>query len=586
MQDVNSKLLEDEFSPKARVVNIKKLKNENFDILIIGGGAVGAGTACEAISRGFKVALIEMGDFGSGTSSKTSKLLHGGLRYLEKLNVGLVFEALKDRNILFNKAPYIAKAIPFIVPVYKGYKEPLFVINIGLAMYDVLSSISNKAIEKWHKYLNKKGLKELEPSIRDEGLKGGVKYFDGFCDDARLTLEVIKTAAKKDTATIANYIKVTGFKINDEDKDKNIVRTAIVKDVLSGEEFEIKAKRIVNASGPWVDAVNNLEDKNYVNKLKPTKGIHIIVPKLTQDNALLLKTHKKPVRWIFIIPYGEHSIIGTTDTESTLPENDYSFLDNDNYATKEEVQYLIDAANHFYPSAKLTEKDIISSFGGWRPLVAPPKHKKFKESDISRRHEIFETKSGIICITGGKLTTYMSMSKDVVDHLVQKEEFSFYKDAPYKFLNLSNWQLSKEFDEFLKNELAKHKTEDHKIVETLINKYGTEYHKIFRIMEVNTVLKEKIKDLSDNISCFKAEILYSVLFEMSLTVKDFMMRRHRIILQDKNQGLNAVNEIAEIMSYAIKDNLCFEDDERIDWVKKQVQEYKEEVEKINNYRKG
>jgi len=582
MQDTNLKLIEDEFSPKVRLLNIKKLKSEDFDVLIIGGGVVGAGTSCEAISRGFKVALVEMGDFASGTSSKTSKLLHGGLRYLEKLNFNLVFESLKDRNFLFNKAPYIAKAIPFILPVYKEYKEPLFFINLGLWVYDVLSSISKKALEKWHKSLSKKALKNLEPSIRSDGLKGGIKYIDGFCDDARLTLEIIKTAARKGFATIGNYLKVIGF---EKDKD-GIVRVAIVKDILTGEEFKIKAKRIINASGPWVDSINSIDDNKYINKLKPTKGTHIIVPKLTQDNALLLKTHKEPFRWIFIIPYGGYSIVGTTDDESKLEEDNYSFLDNENYATKEEVKYLLEAVNFYYPSANLSEKDIISTFAAWRPLISPPKHKKFKESDISRKHEIFETKSGIVCIAGGKLTTYMSMSKDIIDYLVQKEEFSFYKDATYKFLNLSNWQLSKDFDKFIKSELEKYKQEDCEIIKALINKYGTEYHKIFRMMELTPILKEKVKNLSENILCFKAEILYSVLFEMSLTLKDFMMRRNRIILQDKNQGLNAVAEIAEIMSHAIKDNLSLDEDSRLNWVKKQVKEYIEEVEKINNYRKG
>ena len=250
-------LMENEFSSRSRQKNIKKLKSEIFELLIIGGGITGAGTACEAVTRGLKTALVEMNDYASGTSSKSSKLLHGGLRYLEHFKIKLVFESLKDRNQLFKRIPHIAKPLSFIAPVYKGYKETVFILNLGVSMYDLLSFASRNMVTKIHRLLTGKGIIKYEPEIRSDGLKGGIQYFDGNCDDARLTLETIKTAARKGV-TIANYIKIIGFEKDIHGKAK----TAIAKDLSTGEEFKIKADMILNAAGPWVDAVNKADNND------------------------------------------------------------------------------------------------------------------------------------------------------------------------------------------------------------------------------------------------------------------------------------------------------------------------------------
>ncbi|RYY00579.1 glycerol-3-phosphate dehydrogenase/oxidase, partial [bacterium] len=415
--DVNlTDIFPQEFSARTRAVSIENFKTTEYDLLIIGGGITGAGVSCVSTEKGMKTALVEMNDFASGTSSKSSKLLHGGVRYLEQFKFKLVFESLKDRNNLLKRMPQVARPLPFIVPIYENYKETVMLMNLGLSLYDFLSYTSGNMKTKLHKYLSSKGLTWFEPDIRQRGLKGGIHYFDGFCDDARLTLENIKTASKKG-ADIANYVKITGFEKNIDGK----VTSAYAKDLVTGESFKIKAKVILNASGPWIDSVNHFDNKKNENKLKPTKGVHIVVPKLTEGNALLLKTPTEPIRWVFIIPYGNYSLVGTTDTESKTPENDYSYLEKDNYASQDEITYLLKTVNHYYPHVKMTEKDIVSSYGGWRPLIAPSKDKNISESEISREHEIFETDSGIVCIAGGKLTTYVSMAKQIVKYITDKK---------------------------------------------------------------------------------------------------------------------------------------------------------------------
>lgn len=565
-----------EFSLRSRAKSIENFKTVEYDLLIIGGGITGAGTACMAVQKGMKTALVDMNDFASGTSSKSSKLLHGGVRYLEQMKFRLVFESLKDRNDLLKKMPQVAKPLPFIVPVYENYKETVMLMNVGLSLYDLLSYTSGNMITKLHKYLSSKGLIWFEPNIRKRGLKGGIHYFDGNCDDARLTLENIKTASRMG-ADIANYTKITGF----EKDQKGMVTGAYAKDLISGESFKIKAKTILNASGPWIDSVNHFDNKFNENKLKPTKGVHIIVPKLTEGNALLLKTPTEPIRWVFIIPYGNYSIVGTTDTESKTPENDYTYLEKDNYAGKDEISYLLETINHYYPQSAMTEKDIISSFGGWRPLIAPPKDKKLSESDISREHEIFETKSGIVCIAGGKLTTYVSMSKQIINYIVDKKLQSF-KNTSDNYPDMISWYTNLKLEEYIEREKRKYHLEDHEIVTHLINRYGTEYHKVFHVMNISNVMKEKIENLSDDSLCYKGEIFYFVYFEMSVSLKDIMTRRTRILLKDNNQGLKAVNEIGELMACCMAEIYSWDEEYKKRWLSQQIRDYEREVEKTNS----
>lgn len=572
----NLMMLEQEFSIRTRKENIENLKKEYFDVLIIGGGITGAGTACEASNKGMKVALVEMKDFASGTSSRSSKLLHGGVRYLEQFEFKLVFEALSDRNKLFKKIPQIAKPLPFLVPIYKGYKEGLIWMNLGLSVYDFLSLVSKNAVTSLHRLLpSSNSVSNYEPEITKNNLKGAIKYFDGICDDARLTLENIKTASSQG-ATISNYVKIIGF---EKDFSGKAV-AAIAKDLVTGEDFKIKAKSFVNASGPWVDAVNKTIDSDYKNKLKPTKGIHIILPKITDGNALLIKTPVEPIRWAFIIPYGSYSIVGTTDTESKVKDDDYSYLDEDNYATEEEVQYLLSIVNHYYPHLKFTEKDIVSSYGGWRPLMAP-ENDSVSESDISRDHEIFETDSGVVCIGGGKLTAFMSMSKDIVSYLIKNKGLKRSKNLKSDYPEILSWNTNLSLEEYILKEYNKFELKDRELVNHLIQKYGTEYETVLAILNSSPEMNDKIKNLSSDTQIYRGEVVYSILFEMSMTISDFMIRRNRIILKDINQGLNALDEISDLVSSTLSTILDLSESDIVKMIQAQKEEYIKEVSKVN-----
>lgn len=572
----DSILLEQEFSIRKRKENIEKLKKEYFDVLVIGGGITGAGTACEASNKGLKVALVEMRDFASGTSSRSSKLLHGGVRYLEQFEFKLVFEALSDRNKLFKKIPQIAKPLSFLVPIYKGYKEGLMWMNLGLSVYDFLSVVSKNAVTGIHKLLpSSNSVSNYEPEITKDKLKGAIKYFDGVCDDARLTIENIKTASELG-AVISNYVKVIGF-----EKDfKGRVVSAIAKDLVTGEDIKIKANAIVNASGPWVDSVNKSSENSYKNKLKPTKGVHIIVPKITDGNALLIKTPVEPVRWAFIIPYGNYSIVGTTDTEAKTKEDDFSYLDEDNYATEDEIKYLLSIVNHYYPNLNFTEKDIISSYGGWRPLMAPESD-SISESDISRDHEIFETESGIICIGGGKLTAFMSMSKDIVNYVMNNRNINKKYDSKKEYPELLSWKSNLSLDEYILKEYNRFELKDRELINNLIQKYGTEYSKVLIILNSEPEMREKISNLSDDCQIYRGEIIYSILFEMCMTISDFMVRRNRIILKDTNQGLAALDEISQLFESTLSNILDISQSDISKMIQAQKEEYIKEVTKTN-----
>lgn len=565
-----------DFSVKKRLENIAKLKNTELDLLIIGGGITGAGTACCSANAGLKTGLVEMSDFASGTSSKSSKLLHGGLRYLEQFKFKLVFESIKDRNYLFKNLPYIAKPLSFLVPVYKGSKEPLFVVNAGLSIYDFMSFISKNTVTKFHKLVLGKKVNNYEKNLNNYNLKGAIMYADGFCDDARLVIDNIKTADQLG-CIISNYVKIIGFERNEALN----VSHAVAKDLISGETFKIKAKKILNASGPWVDSVNKMENASYGNKLKPTKGIHLVLPKLTDGNAMLLKTPNPPARWFFVIPYGEYSLVGTTDTEAeTKDSDDYTYLEEDNYAKTDEADYLLNAVNYYFPNTNYTKKDIVSSFAGWRPLIAPPQG-DFSESDISREHEIFEMESGIVCIAGGKLTTYVSMAKEILKYIATTLNL---KELNIEYPKIMTWDTNLDKKSFIKIEQAKKNYTDEKIINHLINKYGTEYYKILEIMNISPEMKELVSNLSDDAKIYRAEILYSVFYEMTLTLKDMTHQRHRIVLKDKNQGSEAISEIAELMSYCMCELLAWSDEYRKNWVEVQIEEYNLLLNKINKFK--
>jgi glycerol-3-phosphate dehydrogenase len=384
---------------------------EPVDMLIIGGGINGAGIARDAARRGLKVALIEMNDLAWGTSSRSSKLVHGGLRYLEQFEFSLVFEAVSERRILLDIAPHLVNPLGFVFPVYKGSRRNLSTINAGMWLYEGLSLFRSP---KRHRSLSVADVKREIPALNTKDMKGAPLYYDCSTDDARLTLENALDAQQAG-ATIVTWAKVESF-LRDAGSGRAI--GVQVRDMLSGATKQIQAHTIINASGPWTDMTLR-EGKpvpdGEVAMLRPTKGVHIVVDaeKLPMPHAVVC-FHPQDGRVLFAIPWGEQTYVGTTDT-------DYSGDPGAVCADGADVDYLIHAANSYFPSKPIAREDVIATWAGLRPLIRPMgRDGKVDESTVSREHEIIVSReTGVITIAGGKLTTYRKMSAEVVHKALQ-----------------------------------------------------------------------------------------------------------------------------------------------------------------------
>lgn len=574
--------LEGEFSLRTRHSAWLQASQQThpFDLVIIGGGIVGAGVALEASLHGLKVALVEKGDFASGTSSKSSKLLHGGLRYLEKYEFPLVFEALSARNSLFDLFPHLAHKIPFLMPIYREYGEQAWFINLGCWVYDLFSWLSSPFHTLLHRWVDSERLKDMEPTIRKNEFTGGVQFYDAYCDDARLVLETIKTAQAAG-AQIFSYSEVSALP-----QSEGRVQGVTITDRLSGATLTLPAKRVINATGPWADHINHLADPSFPSMLRPTKGIHLIVPRLTQEQrAIMLKSvpdHAGIQRWMFIIPYGEYSIVGTTDTGNEAdPTSDY--LDTDNYATAADIDYLLASVNRVFPEADLKREQIVSSYGGWRPLVAPPG--AVHESEISREHEILETVPGIVMIAGGKLTTYLTMAQDLLHFLHKKfpQEFKLQPSQPLQ--PLCNLLGSTSPEELIEQVVKRFPDLPQTQVAYLAQRYGT--GTLFLLELCEQYLDEPfaaIQGLSPEAPLLAAEVAYAVCFEMALTVSDVLARRQRILLRDAAQGQKAVKEVATLMARLYGYLLDWPTAQQEAWIREQVKAYGEECARTNAWK--
>ena len=378
-----------------------------FDLLIVGGGINGAGIAREAAKRGLKVAMIEMNDLAWATSSSSSKLVHGGIRYLEQLEFSLVFEAVSERRILLDIAPHLVNPLGFLFPVFKQSRHKLFTINAGMWLYEGLSLFRSP---KRHKSLRPAQLAKEEPCLKQEDLKGAPLYYDCSTDDARLTLENAIDAAQHG-AVILTQAKVAEFLRDDHGR----LQAARVTCQLSGQTRQIKASCFINATGPWTDSVlGQSQEGDTASLLRPTKGVHIVVdrPKLPVQHAVVC-FHPEDGRVLFAIPWGDKTYLGTTDTDY---QGDPGLV----AADLSDVDYLLEAAANYFPHDLLTRDDVISTWAGLRPLIAPvSKTGEVDESAVSREHQIVVGKNGLITIAGGKLTTYRKMSKEVVDTAVK-----------------------------------------------------------------------------------------------------------------------------------------------------------------------
>ncbi len=503
--------------------DLHPLHETTFDLLVIGGGINGAGIARDAALRGLKVALVEKNDFASGTSSKTTKLIHGGIRYLEQFNFKLVFESCRERCFLLNLAPHLVNLLTFIIPVYKDNPRGMLKVNIGTALYDFLSG---KRCIKRRQMLTAKEILSLEPSLTQGGLKGGVLYYDAQMNDVRLCLENILSAREND-AVIFNYVEATGFL-----EENGKINAVEAKDNLTHTRFIIKSKAVVNAGGPWADKICRLDNPGAEEVLRPTKGIHLVYPKILDEHAILL-SHKNDARIFFVIPWNNLSLIGTTDT-------DYSGSPDDIRVFDEDIDYLIDEAKRAFPGEEIKKEKIISSFAGLRPLIYQGEKKTW---NTSREHLIWQSPSGLISVAGGKYTTYRKLSEEVVDFVlkylkIKKEPCDTDRIPLYGGrinLNSTSVEELKLFAE--KNNLEKEQ------LYHLMNLYGERYREVLEITERDKSLSDRICPHHLDI---KAQIVYAWEKEMALTFEDIIERRlqftHTIC-----RGLDCAKAVKEVI---------------------------------------
>ena len=385
-----------------RPASLKETASRAVDLLVIGGGIVGAGVARDAAMRGMRTVLVEQNDLAFGTSGRSSRLIHGGLRYLEHGELRLVFESLRERAVLRRIAPHLVWPLPFVFPVHDGDRLRRWQVAAGMWMYDLLSLFRNVSP---HKMLGKRALLTREPGLRAIGLRGGARYFDAQCDDARLVVATARSAHEHG-ATILTYTTVTGLTL-----DGGRVTGATVRDVRTGREASFRASIVVNATGPWADQIRRMEDPKAPRLLRLTKGTHAVVPRERMGNHEAI-TFTSPLdgRVMFVLPWGVWSYIGTTDTDTAESPDEVR-------ASSEDIRYLLRSANSRFPNAHLGEEDVVATWAGLRPLIEDG---ATGATAVSREHVIADGPGGMVTVAGGKLTTYRLMAAQVVDHLVRR----------------------------------------------------------------------------------------------------------------------------------------------------------------------
>jgi len=520
----------------ARTAYVERLARERFDVLVIGGGITGAGVALDAAARGYRVALVEKVDFASGTSSKSTKLAHGGIRYLPQFDLAMVHEALVERGLMVRHAPFLVRPQPFILPVYEHMRWPSglpvrpptdfglgFVLDIGLWMYDLMAGRLNIGR---HKSISAKETLRRAPRLRSTGLKKAFLYYDAQTNDAQLTVTVLRTAAQFG-AVVTNYTEVTGFT-----RAQGKLNGAVVRDVLTNQGCSVSARHIINAAGVFAEHVAALTGDESKATIEPSKGIHLVVARerlqITDTAVVLPETEDG--RILYVIPWGSRAVIGTTDTGS-------GDLD-DPQASPEDIAYLLKHVND-YLEVNLTHDDILSVYAGYRPLV---KSRGARAADLSRTHVVLQENNGMVTIVGGKLTTYRRMAQDTVDVIAKRDGMPI--SHPTQKLLLAGaigWRDAKREIEARGRQLGLAP----EIVEHLACNFGSNASAVLDLIDEDESLRER---LVPDLPYLRAEVVYACRAEMAMTLEDVLARRTRIILEDAARGVGIASDVAALMA--------------------------------------
>jgi glycerol-3-phosphate dehydrogenase len=462
---------------------------------------------------------VEKDDYASGTSSRSSRLVHGGVRYLEHGQLGLVFESSRERRTLQRIAPHLVRPLAFTWPVYKGARVPRWKLSAGLTLYDVLSLFRNRR----HERLDLEGVRRREPALRAESLVGGAMYWDAATDDVRLTLATVLSAQQAGAVTL-NHAAVTGVL-----RDAERVVGVTVEGMLDGRTVNVRASVVVNATGPWSDEIERLADASAAQGVRGSKGVHVSVPRVRVGNvAAVTLTAPQDGRVMFVLPSGSLAIIGTTDTyDATSPD--------DVHASSADVRYLLDAANHYFPEARLGESDVVATWAGIRPLAASGA--TGAPSNASREHSIVESAPGLVRVTGGKLTTYRAMAAEVVD-TVERALGHAPSRSRTATLALAGGDM-RDPDEEIARAIAA--IGDEAVARRLVSAYGTAWHGVWSLTEADPALAGF---LQPGFPYVYAELLHAITHEQAATLGDLLIRRTPIAFETRDHGRSAARRIA------------------------------------------
>lgn len=524
---------------------LRRMEADGVDVLVVGGGITGAGCALDAASRGLRVGLVERDDFASGTSSKSSKLVHGGLRYLQQGEVRLVYEALHERQRLLRNAPHLVKVLPFLIPMFTGkggVMNPKLSRALGSAMW-MYDLTGGWRVGKIHQRISVEEAVAHMPTLRADRLAASYLYYDAQADDARLTLTLARTAAIDHGAAVANGTRLVGL---EKDDDGRVVAAVVEAD---GQERRIACRAVVNAGGVWADDVRALDEGTHPDSIRPAKGVHITVPwDLVRNDIAAVVPVPGDKRSVFVVPWGDLTYIGTTDT-------DYAGAVDDPQCTAEDIAYLLKAINGA-TGGSITEADVVGSWAGLRPLVKSAS--SGRTADLSRRHKVAPSPSGVVSITGGKLTTYREMAADTIDTVVEGLGDAVPRRARRSRTAKLRLRGADGYDALV---VGADERTDH-----LAHRYGGEARTVLALVAQDPTLGEP---LVEGLPYLRAEALYAARHEMARTVDDVLSRRTRARLLARDASDAAAPDVGRL----IQAELGLTDDE----VAAQVADYRAQL---------